>query len=253
MTLTKTALIIVDVQYDFLPPDGTLAVPDGQAILPVVEDLLDSSKWDWPIIVASQDYHPPGHISFASSHPPNEAFAKKTIRDARGSEYEQTLWPDHCVQGTKGAEIEKGVRGALKPWGERVKVVRKGTHLRLEAYSAFEGYITEATDPAEPPARHTAGEDEGPVPETTELVRYLRSEGVNKVVVVGLATDYCVLQTALSALTASFETTIIAPAVRGISADDTNRAFDKISSMEGKIVGRQGTRLWEEELKAWIG
>ncbi|OCF45710.1 hypothetical protein I317_00613 [Kwoniella heveanensis CBS 569] len=228
--MIKTALIIVDVQYDFLPPHGSLAVPDGQAILPVIQDLLDKTKWDWPVIIASQDYHPSGHISFASSHPPNEAFSKKTIRDARGTEYEQTLWPDHCVQGTKGAEIDLSVRGALEPWGETVKVVRKGTHLRLEAYSAFEGYITEAT--------------------TTELVRYLRSMEVEKVAIVGLATDFCVLQTALSALSASFETTIIAPAVRGISEADANEAFDKLMSLGGKIIGRQGTS-WEQELRAW--
>ncbi|WVF67964.1 hypothetical protein IAT40_002726 [Kwoniella sp. CBS 6097] len=247
--MSKTALILVDVQYDFLPPDGSLAVPDGQAILPVIEDLLDKPKWDWPVIIASQDYHPPGHISFASSHPPNEPFSKKTVTDARGKAYEQTLWPDHCVQGTKGAEIEKGLRSALKPWGERVKVVRKGTHLRLEAYSSFEGYITEATSPAEPPARHTSGEDEGAALETTELADYLRSEGVGKVVVVGLATDFCVLQTALSALSASFETTVIAPAVRGISQADTNQAFDKISSLGGHIVGRKEEH-WEEDLRA---
>ncbi|WWD20574.1 hypothetical protein CI109_105050 [Kwoniella shandongensis] len=244
--MPKAAVIIVDVQYDFLPPDGSLAVPHGDEILPVIEGLLDRSKWDWPVIVASQDYHPKEHISFASSHPPHDPFSKVQLTDANGKIYEQTIWPDHCVQGTRGAEIEKGLRGQLKPWGVRVKVVRKGTNIGIEAYSAFEGYVTEATDPAEPISDHE------PQPTESPLTKYLRSEGIDTVVIVGLATDFCVSATARSAISASFETILVAPGMRGISQDDGKKAWDEIERLGGTVVGKESGDDWEIGLRQKI-
>ncbi|GAA5952738.1 hypothetical protein JCM21900_000422 [Sporobolomyces salmonicolor] len=117
------ALLIVDPQYDFLPPSGSLAVRHGDSILPHVYRLLDDAQWT--LVVASQDSHPPAHISFASRHgvPP---FGTTTVRDPRtGAPVPQELWPDHCVAGTRGAELEDGVRARLGRWGARGTVLRK--------------------------------------------------------------------------------------------------------------------------------
>ncbi|OCF78473.1 hypothetical protein I204_00413 [Kwoniella mangroviensis CBS 8886] len=228
--MDKTALLIIDVQYDFLPPSGSLAVPDGQDILPVIHDLLDENKYDWPVIVASQDYHPRKHISFASTHPPHKPFEPLLVRDARGTTYQQTLWPDHCIQGTKGTEIEESIKEKLDQWG------RKGTHMKLEAYSAFDG---------------DAHPGEQKLPSESPLSTYLRKQGVEKVVIVGLATDFCVLQTALSAISASFDTLILGPAVRGISPEDTDKALVKIRNLGGKVID-QNEDNWETRLERWF-
>ncbi|KAK8850402.1 hypothetical protein IAR55_004320 [Kwoniella newhampshirensis] len=245
--MPKAALILVDVQYDFLPPDGALAVPNGREILPVIEGLLNRDEWDWPVIIASQDYHPPKHISFASSHPPHEPFSKPSLTNANGEEYEQTLWPDHCVQGTIGAAIEKGVRHQIKVWGDRVKIVRKGSNIGIEAYSAFEGYLTEAIDPAEPPSDHE------PQPAESPLTRDLRDNGVDTVVIVGLASDFCVKSTALSAIDASFRTILVAPGMRGISSSDERDAWAKIEGLGGLVVGKEGQGGWERRLRDIVG
>nr|XP_019051237.1 hypothetical protein I302_01686 [Kwoniella bestiolae CBS 10118]OCF30167.1 hypothetical protein I302_01686 [Kwoniella bestiolae CBS 10118] len=227
--MDKTALLIIDVQYDFLPLSGSLAVPDGQAILPVINDLLDKNKWDWPVIVASQDYHPKGHISFASTHPPHKPFDPLLVRDARGTTYQQTLWPDHCIQGTKGTEIEES----------------------LEAYSAFEGYITEFQRPAEPTAEWSeAHPGDQKLPAAGPLSTYLRNHGVEKVVIVGLATDFCVLQTALSALSASFRTLVLGPAIRGISPEDTQKALEKVKHLGGEVID-QAEENWKPGMERW--
>ncbi|KAK6906778.1 hypothetical protein I203_100765 [Kwoniella mangroviensis CBS 8507] len=234
--MDKTALLIIDVQYDFLPPSGSLAVPDGQDILPVIHDLLDENKYDWPVIVASQDYHPRKHISFASTHPPHKPFEPLLVRDARGTTYQQTLWPDHCIQGTKGTEIEESIKEKLDQWGRKVRLARKGTHMKLEAYSAFDG---------------DAHPGEQKLPSESPLSTYLRKQGVEKVVIVGLATDFCVLQTALSAISASFDTLILGPAVRGISPEDTDKALVKIRNLGGKVID-QNEDNWETRLERWF-
>nr|XP_019008036.1 uncharacterized protein I206_07204 [Kwoniella pini CBS 10737]OCF46817.1 hypothetical protein I206_07204 [Kwoniella pini CBS 10737] len=230
--MSKTAFLIIDVQYDFLPPSGSLAVPDGEAILPVIHDLLDQSKWDWSVIVASQDYHPQNHISFASNHSPHKPFEKMTLTDARGTSYEQALWPDHCIQDTRGTQLEAKLVEDLKTWGDKVKLARKGTHEKLEAYSAFEGYITI-------------------LPKQSPLTIYLREKGIEKVVIVGLATDFCVLQTALSAISASFDTLVLGPGIRGISPEDTHKAMQRIESLGGTVVDK-GKENWTDIVKQWM-
>ncbi|WWC65380.1 uncharacterized protein I303_107998 [Kwoniella dejecticola CBS 10117] len=234
--MNKTALLIIDVQYDFLPPSGSLAVPDGESILPVIHDLLDRSKWDWPLIVASQDYHPKNHISFASNHSPHKPFDQLTLEDARGMRYEHTLWPNHCIQGTRGTEIEDRLVLDLMKLGDKVKLARKGTHEKLEAYSAFEG------------AAHPG---ETILPEQSPLSLYLRSKGIEKVVIVGLATDFCVLQTAVSAISASFDTMVLGPGIRGISPDDSEKALGKVRNLGGTALD-QDHRDWTGELRRWI-
>ncbi|KAL7422662.1 hypothetical protein Q5752_001953 [Cryptotrichosporon argae] len=226
------ALIIVDVQNDFLPPGGALAVPGGRDVLAPIAALLDGS-WGWDVVVVAQDYHPAHHISFASAHVGGRAFETRDVVDARGTAYAQTLWPDHCVAGRAGAEVAREVQEALAPWAERGRVVRKGWHENIEAYSAFEGYLTNLRAPAEPPAQ------DPPPPQLlageTELARFLRARGIDRVAVVGLATDYCIRDTSVSALAAAFNTAVLAPAARAISADGGAAAFAKVEALGGQV------------------
>ncbi|HEX6266568.1 MAG TPA: bifunctional nicotinamidase/pyrazinamidase [Burkholderiales bacterium] len=162
-------------------PGGALAVPKGDEVLPVINRL--AARFD--NVVFTQDWHPRGHASFASSHPGKRPF--ETLDLAYGT---QVLWPDHCVQGTPGAALHANVdvdRAQL--------IVRKGHHRDIDSYSAF----VEAD-------RRTA----------TGLAGYLRDRGLNELYVCGLATDFCVAWTALDARAAGFEVSVIEDACRAI-------------------------------------
>jgi len=117
-----TVLLIVDVQNDFCS-GGSLAVPDAEAVLPVVNDLIR----EFDLVILTQDWHPPGHVSFASSHPGRQAFTPVLLPYG-----EQMLWPDHCVAGTRGAEFHAGLH--VPP---NATIVRKGVHGHVDSYSAF--------------------------------------------------------------------------------------------------------------------
>jgi len=174
------ALIVVDMQYDFMP-GGALPVADGDAIVPLVNRLASR----FATIVLTQDWHPPGHASFASSHPGAKPF--ETIRLAYG---EQVLWPDHCVQKSRGAELHRGL-----DIGHALLVLRKGANPAVDSYSAF----IEADGVSK-----------------TGLVGFLRERGVDRVFLCGLATDYCVGFSALDARAAGFEALVVEDACRGI-------------------------------------
>ncbi|TNY20653.1 Isochorismatase hydrolase [Rhodotorula diobovata] len=178
------ALLLVDVQYDFLPPSGALAVQGGDEILPVVCRLVDEG--DWALVVASQDFHPPAHISFHTTHS-LPAFSSTTVRDPRtGKSKEQELWPVHCVQGTRGCEVEEGVRARMerrRRAGARCEVVTKGADVDLDAYSAFAAPL--AHEPTSAPS---------------PLTQLLLDAKVDTLVVAGLATDFCVRHSVLDAL-----------------------------------------------------
>jgi nicotinamidase/pyrazinamidase len=179
----RDLLLVVDVQNDFCP-GGALAVPGGDAIVPVVNRLARN----FAHVVLTQDWHPPGHSSFATAHPGHEAFS--TIEMPYGA---QILWPDHCVQGSRGAAFHTGLdipRAEL--------VLRKGYHPAIDSYSAFR-----END------RKTA----------TGLAAYLRERGFERVTLCGLATDFCVLYSALDAVAAGFTTTVVLDACRGIDRD----------------------------------
>jgi nicotinamidase/pyrazinamidase len=181
--LAADVLIVVDVQGDFLP-GGALAVPDGDAVIAPITRLAQRFRH----VVLTQDWHPPGHVSFATSHPGHAPF--ETIGLSYGP---QVLWPEHCVQGTEGAALAPGLdvpHAAL--------VLRKGHHRDVDSYSAF----TEA-DRTTP----------------TGLAGYLRERGLSRLFVVGLATDFCVAWTALDGRAAGFEVSVIAPLCRGIDLD----------------------------------
>lgn len=175
-------LIVVDVQYSFLP-GGSLAVPDGDSILPPVNRIAQGFR----NVVLTQDWHPADHLSFASQHPGRKPL--ETVRMAYG---EQVLWPDHCVQGTEGAQLAKDLD---IPHAQLV--IRKGYNKGIDSYSAF--YEADRKTP-------------------TGLGGYLKQRGLQKVFVVGLATDFCVAWTAMDARKEGFETFVIEDACRGIDA-----------------------------------
>lgn len=182
MASQRNGLLIVDVQNDFCP-GGALAVPGGDEIIPVINSL--ARKFD--VVVLTQDWHPAGHISFASSHAGKQPF------DLVELDYgPQVLWPDHCVQGTNGAEFH----GHLDVPNAQA-IVRKGYRPKIDSYSGF----IEADRKAE-----------------TGLAGYLRERGVTAVTIVGLATDFCVVWTALDARRQGFEVSVIEDACRGIDA-----------------------------------
>jgi len=181
--VSGACLVVVDVQNDFIP-GGALAVPRGDEVVPVISRL--AARFE--SVVLTQDWHPRGHASFASSHPGRKPL--QSIELAYGT---QVLWPDHCVQGTSGA--------AFHPDLDVTKaqlVIRKGHHRDIDSYSAF----LEAD-------RKT----------TTGLAGYLKERGFTALYVCGLATDFCVAWTALDARAAGFGTTVLEDACRAIDLD----------------------------------
>jgi nicotinamidase/pyrazinamidase len=181
--MSDACLIVVDVQNDFIP-GGALAVPNGDEVVPVINRL--AARFE--NVVLTQDWHPRRHASFASSHPGKKPF--ETIELPYGR---QVLWPDHCVQGTRGAALDADLDVT-----KAQVVIRKGHHRNIDSYSAF----LEAD-------RKT----------TTGLAGYLKERGFKKLHVCGLATDFCVAWTALDAVAAGFDTTVIEDASRAIDLD----------------------------------
>ena len=175
------ALVVVDFQNDFTP-GGALAVPSGDEIAGRVGELIDSGRFD--LVVATRDWHPPNHGSFAEQGGP---------------------WPPHCVQGTPGAELHESLAR------EKVDVVvDKGQDPGSDGYSAFDG---------------------------TDLATLLRERGIDRVTLVGLATDYCVKQSALDALREGFEVEIDRKGVRGIDVTpgDVERAIAEVTAAGGRV------------------
>ena len=194
-------LLVVDVQYDFLP-GGSLAVAGGDQIVPLVNKLGRK----FTNVVMTQDWHPADHVSFASNHPGAKPF--EVINLPYGP---QVLWPDHCVWQTHGAELSADLD---LPHAQLV--IRKGYNEVVDSYSGFQ----EAD-------RRTR----------TGLAGYLRERGLERLFVVGLATDFCVAWTALDARAAGFETFVIADATRAIDADGSlSKAWDEMDAMGVKRV-----------------
>ncbi len=174
------ALLIVDVQYGFMPGGG-LPVADGDAIVPVINRIAPR----FANVVLTQDWHPADHISFAANHPGRAPF--ETITLPYG---EQVLWPTHCVQGTRDAALHDALHAP-----QAQLIIRKGFHRHVDSYSAF----VEAD-------RRTS----------TGLAAYLKARGITTLYLCGLATDYCVAWSALDARAAGFEATVIEDACRAI-------------------------------------
>jgi nicotinamidase/pyrazinamidase len=198
----KSALLIVDVQNDFIP-GGALPTRGGDEVVPVVNRLLDR----FALRVATQDWHPRDHRSFASNHPgktPGEVIDLDGIS--------QILWPDHCVQGSWGAELHRDLDA-----GRIDEVVRKGTDPAIDSYSAFFDN-----------GRRKA----------TGLEGWLRERSVDDVWIAGLATDYCVLWTARDARELGFTAHVIEDACRGVelTPGDIARAFDEMRALGVEVA-----------------
>ncbi|QDS99221.1 bifunctional nicotinamidase/pyrazinamidase [Adhaeretor mobilis] len=190
------ALLLIDIQNDFLP-GGALAVANGNEVVPIANRLMA----DYDLVVATQDWHPEGHGSFASQHPDHDVGEIVTLNGL-----DQILWPDHCVQGTSGAEFARELNTAGID-----HVIQKGTDRNIDSYSGFFDN-----------ARRKA----------TGMETYLREQQVDEVHVVGLATDYCVKFTALDAVDLGFKTSILMDGVRGVDLNegDCQRAIDEMKA-----------------------
>lgn len=197
------ALIVVDLQYDFLP-GGALAVNDGDQIIPIINRIQS----DFDLIVATQDWHPENHKSFASQHLDKKLFE---MIDLDG--IPQVLWPDHCVEGTRGSEFsDKWISE------KAVAIFRKGMNERVDSYSGF--YDNNKKD-------------------STGLLGFLNEKKVTEVYVCGLAADYCVYYTAVDAKEAGFDTYFLDFATKAISVEGLSKAKE--------VMLQKGINLVESE------
>lgn len=191
------ALIVIDMQYDFCP-GGALAVAGGDEIIPPINRLI--ARHDH--VVLTQDWHPAGHSSFASTH------AGKAPFDMVDMPYgPQTLWPDHCIQGTRGAEFHNDL-----DWTKAELVIRKGFRTPIDSYSAF--FENDHVTP-------------------TGLAGYLRERGLSALTLCGLATDFCVAFSAIDAVRHGFATTVLLDACRGIDLGGSMAAMTERMKAEG--------------------
>ena len=197
------ALLLIDIQNDFLP-GGALAVPEGNVVISVANRLMDQ----FDLVVATQDWHPAGHHSFASEH---HDYSVGDLIEVNGSQ--QVLWPDHCIQQTAGAEFasELNLHGIDH-------VVQKGTDIKIDSYSGFFDN-----------ARR----------KQTNLDEYLRNRSVQEVHVVGLATDYCVKFTVIDAIELGYKVTVHRNGVRGveIASGDCDKALEEMVAAGAVLVG----------------
>ena len=200
------ALILVDVQRDFMP-GGNLPVDEGDRILPVINRCVER----YPLVAVTQDWHPPGHLSFASSH---EGRKPMDVIDLDG--LEQILWPDHCIQGSEGADFPEELN--LNP---AAAIFRKGTDRKVDSYSAF----------FDNGRRHKTG-----------LAEWLRAMDVDTVHIAGLAAEVCVAYTARDAAESEFDVAVVEDGTRALSEED----FGKVK----KELEEKGVRFARAEALA---
>lgn len=212
------ALIIVDLQEDFCPPHGSLAVAEGRDIAAPVNELLALPSF--ALRIATQDWHPKDHTSFASNHPGTTPFSDfTTVSNPHNpdEQYDTRLWPDHCIQDTKGAELIPELDVAKVD-----AVVKKGQDPRVEMYSAFYA-------PFQSPRVSDSG-----------LADMLRGQGVTHVYVVGLAYDYCVQATAVDAASEGFTTYVVEEATRAVDAAAWAEGARALENKGVKVVRMDG-------------
>ena len=180
-TFKNSALLIVDIQNDFCP-GGALAVPDGDSIIPLINSLCRQFHF----VIATQDWHPEKHISFASSH-----HGKQVHDSIPWNGGTQILWPDHCIAGSHGADFHPDLLTESCNM-----IIRKGTSSEMDSYSAF--YENDHTTP-------------------TGLAGYLEAQKISSIVLCGLATDYCIYYSAIDAVNHGFSVYILKDGVRGVN------------------------------------
>ena len=200
------ALIVIDVQPDFMP-GGPLACHDGDAIVPGIASLLKAGLFRH--VVATQDWHPRGHVSFASSHANRQPFERIPLYG-----HAQTLWPPHCVQGTPGAELHPGI-----DWAAADLVLRKGNDPRVDSYSGFR-------------------ENHGPsgIRPSTGLAGWLRDRNVFEVYLCGLARDVCVLWTAQDAVDMGFKTHLLWDLTRPVTTETDIATRARLDRLEVDVM-----------------
>ncbi len=193
-------LLIIDVQNDFCP-GGSLAVDGGDDVVPVINRLQDH----FDNIVLTQDWHPTDHTSFASGHAKKKPFESVTV--AYG---DQTLWPDHCIQGTPGADFHPDLNR-----DQAQLTIRKGFRAAVDSYSAF--FENDRTTP-------------------TGLTGYLRERGIDRVFLTGLATDVCVRFSAMDARNHGFDTVLILDGCRGLDEKTVNEALTAMKEAGVRVI-----------------
>lgn len=201
VVMKTKALLVIDVQNDFCP-GGALAVTGGDSIVPLINDMMA----DYDVVLLTQDWHPAGHSSFATSHPDKAAF--ELIDMPYGP---QVLWPDHCVQGSHGAAFHPDLNTTRADM-----IIRKGFTPSIDSYSAF--FENDRRTP-------------------TGLEGYLRTRGITEIDMVGLATDFCVCYSALDAARLGFKTRVLTNACRAIDMDGSlNTALADMRNAKVEIV-----------------
>jgi nicotinamidase/pyrazinamidase len=206
----RDALLVVDLQHDFLP-GGTLAVQEGDEVVAPIARLAPAFE----TVVATQDFHPPGHVSFASRYAGKKPYEVVTLPAGP-----QQLWPDHCVQGTRGAELHPGL-----PDRVLTLVLRKGTRRDVDSYSAF---------------RENVGPDGRR--RTTGLTAWLEARGLRRIFLCGLARDFCVKWSALDAAASGFETYVLDDLSRAVfparrAEVDAEFASAGVRAIQGRDLG----------------
>jgi nicotinamidase/pyrazinamidase len=201
----KSALLIIDMQRDFMP-GGALSVPNGDLLIPKINELMKA----FPLVVATKDFHPKGHVSFASSHP-----GKKIGDLLQVSGSMQMLWPEHCVQESRGSDFAQELDTA-----HIHHVVTKGTSVDIDSYSAF-------FDNA-----HNS---------STGLGESLKSKGIAKLFVCGVATDYCVLFSVLDALSLGFSVVVMEDVCGAVDLQlgDEKKAYDAMQQKGARLIRSQ--------------
>jgi nicotinamidase/pyrazinamidase len=203
----RKALLVIDLQNDFLP-GGPMAVPDGDAVIPIINELANNASL-WSGVVASKDWHPANHVSFHSNHEDAVPFTLKHIPELA---IDQMMWNPHCIADSKGSELSKDSK-----LPKDAVIILKGRHREVDSYSAFGDGIDKTR-------------------EKTELETLLKEWNIDHVYVCGLATDYCVAFTAMDAVKAGFQASVILSASRGIAKETVGEALEKMAGMGVELL-----------------
>ncbi len=202
MNLNNSALLVIDMQYDFME-GGSLEVNEANEIIRPINELLELG---WGLVVASQDWHPENHVSFASNHKSKKVFEKITLADGTS----QVLWPDHCKQNSKGAAIHQLINSS-----KIEEFVFKGKNSRVDSYSAFF--------------------DNNKV-EKTNLDDLLKSKKITDIYLVGLAADFCVKFTALDGKQLGYETYFVTDATKAVQPELQNSLYETLMQNQIKLI-----------------
>lgn len=208
----KDALLIIDLQEDFLPPNGALAVKDGRGVIHTINNLVeDSSRWE--LIIASKDWHPSDHCSFASNHPDLKPFEEAPFENPENARDKKnlTVWPDHCVQNSFGSQFPEEFSGE----GKIHHVIKKGFLRDREYYSAFEDIFSI---------------------DNTELKKLLIDKEIENVYIVGLAMDFCVYHTAIDSARLGWRTFVLKDATRPVDLNNEGKIIQELKEHGVEVI-----------------